>query len=251
MAGRPGTLPWDMSTFTGSEPITRWSDNYSFLNNQINDSGAGFTNYAADTGTANNLIVTLPSAPVAYEAGMMVCVLVANNNTGASVINVNALGNVSILNPGGNALIGGELFAGVLVTLVYNGSAFLMLGPCARRIITTTAATTLTLDCHGCSSVAIHVVFTGGSMQIIPSHLAQGVPITAVYVNTSGASATISMVPTDPAGSVYGIVNAIQSGTANGTAIVDFIHTGIGLNNAASMMFTGASHTDGQLDLSH
>ena len=67
MAGRPNALPWDFSTFTGNEPVTTLSDNFSSLNNIINDSGAGFTSYAIDTGTTNNLIVTLASAPVAYD----------------------------------------------------------------------------------------------------------------------------------------------------------------------------------------
>jgi hypothetical protein len=251
MAGRPGTLPWNMATFTGTEPISRWSDNYNFLNNQINDSGAGFTSYAIDTGTANNMVVTLTSAPVAYEAGMMMCITPAFTNTGATVINANALGNVSILNPAGSPLIGGEISKSALLTLVYNGSAFYMLGPCARAFTTTTSATSVTVECSGCSSVAVFVVFTGAVMTLVLNHLSQGVPVTAIYQNGSGAPRVISMNATDPSGASFGAINAVQAGSANGTAFVNFISTGITLNNGQAMIFNGAAASNGILNLNH
>jgi hypothetical protein len=80
--------------------------------------------YAPDTGTASNLVVTLNPAPTAYVAGMGIVVLVANSNTGASVINVNGLGNASIVHRDGSALVSGELLAGGMVGLMYDGNHF-------------------------------------------------------------------------------------------------------------------------------
>jgi hypothetical protein len=80
--------------------------------------------YAPDTGTASNLVVTLSPAPTAYVAGMGIVVKVANTNTGASVINVNGLGNVSIVHRDGSQLVAGELLVGGMIGLMYDGNHF-------------------------------------------------------------------------------------------------------------------------------
>jgi hypothetical protein len=79
---------------------------------------------APDTGTANNLVVTLSPTPSAYVAGMGIITKVANNNTGASVVNANQLGNVSIVHRDGSALVQGELLAGGMIGLMYDGTNF-------------------------------------------------------------------------------------------------------------------------------
>ena len=215
MAGRPGTLPWNMATFTGSEPVTTLSDNFSFLNNQINDSGAGFTSYAVDTGTANNLIVTLASAPVAYEAGMMVCTVPAFTSTGASVINVNALGNVPIVNPANLALNGGELTVNQFVVLIYDGTSFRIAGPCCIYTANITSATPVTFNVAGYTGVAVSVVFTAAGQSSTFSHLGYGVPIWYRITNSSGASSAFGISGTNAAGSALS-VNVLQSGQPSG-----------------------------------
>ena len=85
---------------------------------------AGAYLYGADTsGAANTVTLTLAPAPTAYAAGMSVRVKIANNNTGASTININGLGAKTIL-WSQRALIGGELLAGYVVELVYDGANF-------------------------------------------------------------------------------------------------------------------------------
>jgi hypothetical protein len=80
-------------------------------------------NYAADTGAANAYAVTLTPAPAALTAGMPVRFRVANANTGASTLNVNGLGAVSILRPDGvSALIAGDLVAGSVAEVRYSGT---------------------------------------------------------------------------------------------------------------------------------
>jgi hypothetical protein len=80
--------------------------------------------YAPDTGTTSNLAVTLSPTPSAYAAGMGIVTKVANNNTGAAVIDVNSLGNVAIVHRDGSALVAGELLAGGMVGLMYDGTHF-------------------------------------------------------------------------------------------------------------------------------
>ena len=249
MPGRPGTLPWDFSTFTGLEPITTMSDNFGFLNNQINDSGAGFTSYAPDTGTANNLVVTLPSAPVAYEAGMMICTLPAFTSTGACVINVNSLGNVSIVNPGNQALSSNEISKNSLLTLIYDGTSFRIIGFCTKSFTVSTSATNITVPCDGATSVLVNVAFSGTAMGIALTHLSSGVPVLATYTNSGGVSRTISMSATTPGGGPY-VISDIAAGSANGTGINNLVSTGITLAAGSAMMFTGMSYFGGQLLLS-
>ena len=217
MAGRPGTLPWNMATFTGLEPATTLSDNFSFLNNQINDSGAGFTTFAVDTGSVNNLVVTLASAPVAYEAGMMVVTVPAFTNTGASVINVNALGNVSIVNAKSGALTGGELPLNFGVTLVYNGASFVIVGnqyqPVSQNY---TTAANQTLLCDGASSIAVNYTANGnlGSKTLTLTGVRIGVP-TSIVVNFAGFTGTLFLVA-----SGYSTVLTVQGVAGIQTALV-------------------------------
>jgi hypothetical protein len=62
----------------------------------------GATTYAADTGTANTYVVTLPYAPASYAAGLFVVMKVLTTNTGASTFNANALGAIAITSVGRN-----------------------------------------------------------------------------------------------------------------------------------------------------
>lgn len=82
--------------------------------------------YYTDTGAADAYVLTpqgAMQAPWNYALGMRVRFAPANANTGASTINVGGVG-ASTITKGGDALTGGELLAGVLYTLVYNGTSF-------------------------------------------------------------------------------------------------------------------------------
>ena len=233
-----------MSTFTGSEPITRWSDNYSFLNNQINDSGVGFTSYAVDTGTANNLIVTLASAPVAYEAGMMVCTNPAFTNTGASVINVNALGNIPIVNPANIALNGGEISFGSLLALIYDGTSFRILGPCPLNRVLTGLTASTNVVCAGATAIYINAAWGSGSgLTLTMQQVSYGVPIIVSITNQTGSSTNFSFGMTDPAGTSFTTINVIQGGQSGGASYASIL-AGTGsftLGNNTAMTFTGSS----------
>lgn len=84
---------------------------------------------ATSGGTANAQTLTYTVAPTAYVAGDTYTFFVGANltNTGATTLNVNALGAVAV-QKGGSALIGGELVAGTLATVVYDGTHFQLSG---------------------------------------------------------------------------------------------------------------------------
>jgi len=83
--------------------------------------------YAADSGTANAYAVTLSPAPT-IVAGSLVVMKVAHTNTGASTIAVNGAGTKAITKNGTTALVGGELNAGQIVPLVYDGTQYQIVG---------------------------------------------------------------------------------------------------------------------------
>src|SRR5271156_2729519 len=112
MAGRPlSAVPNIFASEGAGTPnnVPLLDADFSTLVSFNNDSAIGYNNYAVDTGTANNYVVTLTAAPSAYLPGMTLTMLPSNANTGSSVINVNSLGSVAILHSDATALTGGEI----------------------------------------------------------------------------------------------------------------------------------------------
>ncbi|WP_439372909.1 hypothetical protein [Bradyrhizobium sp. DASA03120] len=86
----------------------------------------GLLNYADDTGTANAYACNLSPAPTGYTAGLYVVLKIKNTNTGASVFNINSMGNKPIVRSDGSDPVAGDLPQGVLVCLMYDGTNFQM-----------------------------------------------------------------------------------------------------------------------------
>ncbi|WP_407146225.1 hypothetical protein [Bradyrhizobium sp. ORS 86] len=84
----------------------------------------GGWNWVVDSGTASNLVVTMSPAPLAYVGGLEVKVKVSAAPIGASVINVNGLGNKSIVNPDGSPITSNQWTAAAILRLVYDGTSF-------------------------------------------------------------------------------------------------------------------------------
>lgn len=89
------------------------------------------SNYAAhgdfytDSGTAGVYVLSVTGskqAPTAYDTGMRARFVPGNDNTGASTGNVAGLGVKNIKTPAGNDPAGGDIPAGLEVTLVYDGT---------------------------------------------------------------------------------------------------------------------------------
>ncbi len=74
--------------------------------------------YAADSGSANTYVVTL--------TGLEVYFTTSNANTGASTINVNALGVKNIVKLGALPLSGGEILASGINKVIYDGTNFVI-----------------------------------------------------------------------------------------------------------------------------
>ena len=88
----------------------------------------GKVHYAVDSGVADAYVASLPHAPSAYSDGLLVNLKIGNTNTGASTLNLNALGTTSIKRNDGSALEASDLLAGTVVPLRHNGTEFRIVG---------------------------------------------------------------------------------------------------------------------------
>lgn len=93
-------------------------------------------NYVATVGgTANALTATLDPVPADWASltGVPLRIRVANANTGAATLNLNALGARDIVYPGDNSpMLAGELTAGAVRTVLYDGTRLQLLDAGSR-----------------------------------------------------------------------------------------------------------------------
>lgn len=91
----------------------------------------GTSIYAADAEASDTYVITLTPAPTALTTGMQIKFKANTINTGAATLNVNALGAVAITKNGTTALEDGDIAAGQVVTVVYDGTQFQLQTPSA------------------------------------------------------------------------------------------------------------------------
>lgn len=84
----------------------------------------GSATYIADSGAVNALVANFANPVAAYTAGLGVRIKVAVTNTGATTLAVNTLAATPIKKYGSADLEPGDLVAGDVVTLIYDGVNF-------------------------------------------------------------------------------------------------------------------------------
>ncbi|UXN07502.1 phage tail protein [Bartonella sp. HY761] len=89
------------------------------------DSQSGKWNYAEAGGTANALTATLEPKPLALTTGMVIQLKIAITNIGATTLNLNGFGAKPVLNFELQLLKAGELPAGLIAILIYDGANFI------------------------------------------------------------------------------------------------------------------------------
>lgn len=152
MANRVGAF----STFSGVAPpwsLPNLDANFANVTAAFNDASLGYSNYSGtDTGSANNYVITLPfGSPSNYNQGMLVAFNPANTSTGASTLQVNPLAPVAIVRSDSTALSGGEVVAGAIIVMMFDGTSFRIISPS--------------------ESAGVVKIFAGVSANIPPAHL--------------------------------------------------------------------------------
>ncbi|MBP7529226.1 MAG: hypothetical protein KA801_14965 [Syntrophorhabdaceae bacterium] len=90
--------------------------------------GEGALPYAADTGAADAYAIALDPALNEYVTGMPIFFKAANANTGASTLDINGLGTKGIKKNTDVDLTAGDIKAGQIVLVVYDGTSFQTIG---------------------------------------------------------------------------------------------------------------------------
>ncbi|MGI9345516.1 MAG: hypothetical protein ACR2PW_04545 [Gammaproteobacteria bacterium] len=111
-------LPMGGNIHTGVGNAT--ASNHYLAAGQARDSAL---TYAADTGSANTYAIAPTIAITAYAAGQVFWFVAGNANTGASTLNVSAVG-AQTLQKYGAALESGDIGSGDIVGAVYDGTNF-------------------------------------------------------------------------------------------------------------------------------
>ncbi len=98
---------------------------------------AGVRFYAADAGANDTYAITLSPAPDAYVTGQTFRFKANTANTGAATLNVNSLGAKTIVKGVNTTLADGDIAAGQLCTVIYDGTNFVLQSPVSTALTPT------------------------------------------------------------------------------------------------------------------
>jgi microcystin-dependent protein len=116
------------NTFTSPQIMSAATAlNHAVIASQVQQNGL---TYFTDTGAANAYVVTPAPVWASYSAGSELYVKIGagNTSTGASTINVSALGLKNILNEDSSTLEANALLTGQVYHLIYDGTQFEIIG---------------------------------------------------------------------------------------------------------------------------
>ena len=201
--------------------------------NYINDSGltasdadlhqlsksvqSGKVNYAIDAGAANFIAITPTPAVVTYALGQRFNIKVLNSNTGPTQLNVSNVGWTPIVHSDLTALGGGEILAGQMIDVAWDGSHWQLLTGGRGGLIFLTAPRTLYVDAalgsdtlYDGTQATVDAANGHGPFQTLPKALS----VMTTY-NLSGFLFTIQM-----AGGVYNHPSVITLPLPNGSGTV-------------------------------
>lgn len=123
--------PWRLKIFDGSDWIVMGAlhaGNNTFLPH-LGTTALRLCAFAADTGSVNACAVSPVPAPPQHQSGQMVVLIPAHDVTGAATLALGDLDVRDIVREDGSALQAGDMYAGRLYLLVYNGTHFIVTNP--------------------------------------------------------------------------------------------------------------------------
>ena len=210
---------------------------------QVQDSALTYLSSIAGT---NTITATAPVSMSAYATGQEFTFVAANSNTGGVTININSIGAKSITKNGTTALAVGDIIAGAIINVVYDGTQFQMVSPTPALTSLSGGTTGLVTYNSNATTVTISfaspAVFTVASAGLLPANTTQiellttgtlpaGVSTNQVYyvVNASGTTFNVSLTSGGSA------INT--TGAGSGT------HSFAPLSNIGALTITGTLAT--------
>lgn len=186
-----------------------------------NDADTSVYNYLSSVSGTNTITATGPNSMTAYAAGQMFKVVPAATNTGATTVNINAIGAKNVFS-GGAACVGGELVASVPALIVYDGTQFNLI---AKAITSGTSASTFTFNGSGGTSASKTITY-----QKVGSWVTLNIPATTA---TSGTSSTQFTADT-------ALPAAIRPTASQVCSFNNILDNGSGVSDAGTVTITTA-----------
>lgn len=117
-------IPWNSQKLTGLGSGAARTD--AINAGQVQDGALSKVGTVAGTNTITGV---LAPAITAYASGMVITFIPAATNTGATTINLNAVGAKTIVKGASVALVAGDLVINVQAFAIYDGTNFLLMNP--------------------------------------------------------------------------------------------------------------------------
>jgi len=210
--------------------------------------GAGGAAYHKDTGAVNAYVLTPVSprkSPPAYFDGFTVEFEPGNDNTGASTVNVAALGVVAIVNLAGAALVGDEISRSVTIRYSVAFSKFVLIigadptitaTPDLKPVSASVAASALTVNLEPTSLFFRDSDLTDGAVTDIEvgTQISLIIPSGATLETVNAVESELVLVAIDNAGTVeLAIINLAGGIDLSETGLINTvsISTGADLND--------------------
>lgn len=128
------SVPNSFATATSTIPLSQLDTDFNTITQYLNDLN-NYSNYVADTGTANAIILNYPSGitTTTIATGTQLQFKAANANTSSTTLQVQVnsstiLTATTVLNEDGSNLSGNTLLSGGIYTVIYNGTNWILSG---------------------------------------------------------------------------------------------------------------------------
>jgi hypothetical protein len=128
------SVPNSFATATSTIPLSQLDTDFNTITQYLNDLN-NYSNYVADTGTANAIILNFPSGitTTTIATGTQLQFKAANANTSSTTLQVQVnsstiLTATTVLNEDGSNLSGNTLLSGGIYTVIYNGTNWILSG---------------------------------------------------------------------------------------------------------------------------
>lgn len=128
------SVPNSFATATSTIPLSQLDTDFNTITQYLNDLN-NYSNYVADTGTANAVILNYPSGitTTTIATGTQLQFKAANANTSSTTLQVQVnsstiLTATTVLNEDGSNLSGNTLLSGGIYTVIYNGTNWILSG---------------------------------------------------------------------------------------------------------------------------
>lgn len=210
-----GAMTVNVTATSGSGTYAAWSISAAANGGAtLADVQAGAVTWLGSVAGTNTITASATPALAAYAAGQRFAFAAANSSTGAVTLNIDSLGAKDVTRDGTNALRDGDIAAGAIVHVIYDGTRFQMLNQRQRVRLgspTGTGNTSVAVSCDssalGSSTTAPYCVAVGKSA---------GAAITTGTSNTLiGAQAGESLTTQGSNTIVGAISGALATGTGN------------------------------------